>query len=156
MALNIKKAAERHAKITESLIQGSDITLDVKVRATRPTVSGASLFADLADTPDEPLEYLEIKCLWYDATAIPNQGFAKSLQILGKYPDATAVARVWLHDVLLDPTNTHGETLFDIAVDVVHAGHLYKVIATDRHGMANIEPYLLTVVLAGEIRRPSV
>lgn len=150
----MKSAAQRHSKIAKALIDGSDETLEISVRATRATnASGASLFADLGNAPSAPTTMGPFNCLWHDATKIVSSSDPRILQLVGKHPNATAIATLKLDDVLVTAGDIYGETLFDVALHVVHRNKKFEVLAIDRHGMANIAPYLVMVVLAGEIRR---
>jgi hypothetical protein len=152
LANAMKKAAERHAKIAKALIDGSDETLEINVRAARSSASGASLFGDLSTSPATPTAKGPFKCLWFDSNSIPSDN-ARLVNLVGRYPKATCFAQVKLSDIIVTEGDTHTETWLDSALEVVHRGQKFEVLAYDRHGLANIAPYLVTIVLAGETHR---
>lgn len=149
----LSAAAARHKRIALDLIRSSDVSLKVRVRAARSPASGASYFADLDSAQPELADSVAIPCLWHDSTtSVTSSSRERSMQLMGKYPAAVAFAEVVLEDVLEDPDDVRGETLFDTGKDVVFQGQKFKVLAVERYGMANTAPYLAAVVLAGEVR----
>jgi hypothetical protein len=149
--MSFQAVATRHAAMAKRLIYDSANTVEIELPPARPAGTGASLFGDLVEPKDEPTISDPVPCLWYDARAIPTASSLQALQLLGRYPSATAIAHVWLEDVLTDPEDVYSETLFHVGSRVVYHGRNYSTVAQERHGMANIPPYLLIVVLKGEV-----
>jgi hypothetical protein len=151
--LSMSVVAKRHADLVRKMIHSSENRLGVITKPTKAAAAGSSLFADLVSDPTGTILHSDITCIWYDARALPADSSGMMLSILGQYPEATALARVWLADVLVDADSPYGETLFDTATAVQYVGKLYRVVATERHGLANVSPYTMTVVLSEEATR---
>jgi hypothetical protein len=149
----IQNSAKRHAKVAKDLINASAETLVIKVRATKPPNSGATMFSDMASPAVGKDSKGPYKCLWHDSITALTSGNMQLIQLAGRFPRATAFATLILDDVLITAGETHQETWVDYATEIEHRGQKYEVLASDRHGMASIAPYILTVVLAGEVRR---
>lgn len=149
----LTRAAEMHRNYTLAMIRGSRESVTVFVPGDRPESGGASMFGDLATASTAPVEKGPFKCLWMNAASFMRTDPSKTIQLAGKYQDATAFITVALEDVLITPSSPYSETWFDKATYVVHRGQRYEVLGTERDGMANIEPYVLVVMLAGEVRR---
>jgi hypothetical protein len=155
MALSdtLTNVANRHRSIALAFINASQETIEVKVPAPRTTKSGAALFGDLAASNGAPQTKGPFKCLWHDVTTASTSYNNVSMQVIGRYPTATAFVLVALSDVLVTSTSPYGETWLDKADCVTHRGQKYEVLGVERAGMAQTAPYMLRIVLAGEVRR---
>lgn len=158
LAKIMNTAASRHKEMAVAMVRASQETLSVVIPvAPRTTSAGATLFADMADpAADDTNTVGPFNCLWHDAVGVETSDRWKVSVLMGQYPEAKAYVVVVLEDVMVDqiaPIDLHGEHYFHVGRDVTHRGQRYKVLATEKHGMANMEPYLLVAVLAGEVRR---
>ena len=53
------------------------------------------------------------------------------------------ILRAKLSDVIVDPENPYGQTIFDIAHDVMIGETVFKVVGTDRSGLPPLPPYIV-------------
>lgn len=91
----------------------------------------------------------DVQVLWRNGSGkiLDHDATPMRIAVLGKVNTLDAVVRCLLEDVLLDPTNKQGTTIFDTAKDVVYKGTSFKVMDTDRSGMPLEGPYILWVAL---------
>lgn len=148
----IARAAERHRAVALDLIAGSGESVEVVIPAPRTSSSGASLFADLAVSPSQPVTKGPFSCLWHE-TISGSPADPVGSRIIGLFPAAKSYILCNLEEALVEITDPTGQTWFDRAEYVKYRERKYEVLGTDRSGMANTSPYLLVVVLSGEVLR---
>jgi hypothetical protein len=66
---------------------------------------------------------------------------------LGTVQMSEVILRLKVDDCLLDPDKPYGKTIFDNAKDVLIGDRPFKVIASERSGLAPLSPYILWVGL---------
>jgi hypothetical protein len=78
---------------------------------------------------------------------LDNEATPLNIAAIGKTSGLDAVIRCMLEDVLVNPADKQGRTIFDTAKDVVYNGTSFQVVTTDRTGMPLEGPYILWVAL---------
>ena len=86
-----------------------------------------------------------VSCLWYDQVTPPTQSLAtaerRQFPLAGWREGTVAVAAVWLADVLVNPAQPAGPTVFTDCEAVVHLGRRYRVLGFDVGGSGGRLPY---------------
>jgi hypothetical protein len=85
-------------------------------------------------------------------TADQYSGLPARIAAIGRSEAIDILLRCLLEDVLLDPNEPYGRTIFDSAKDVLIGNAVFLVRGTDRTGLPPEGPYILWVALkrAGE------
>jgi hypothetical protein len=155
-------------QFVEQRIRRSPLTLTIITPAVRPVAVGAapgvaplSPLTGPAPVPHvvttEPVPYeppLTVACLWLDmatGTALgdgPGDERTRFSRI-GWVPQATAVARVLVADVALDPAKPYGGTRFDRADHVEYQGGRFRVLQTTPIAAGNALPTSYYIWLVG-------
>ncbi len=69
----------------------------------------------------------------------------KQASPVGSVQFCSTVLRVKLSDVLVNEEKLYGKTLFETAREIVIQDTVFKVVATERSGLAPLGPYILWV-----------
>lgn len=149
-----------------SRIANAGTTFDVVYPPTRPIVVGAAPGPAPASplTGPAPVQHvfsgdvtpgqasLTVKCLWHDIASSLGDSIGDEqyrFKQLGWVRDATALARVMVSEVALDPTNPYAGTKLDAADHVVYHTRRFRVLQVSVMGSSVGTPVSYYVWLTG-------
>lgn len=153
--IGLQRAAEAHLAVFKQYLEEAGTEVTVRQPPPKPASGGTDVSRILGSRPSPTslrgAEDVIVAILSGPAnvagTPPPSAIGPVQANPLGKVAQCDLVLRVLLSDALVSPTQKHGKTLFDTALDVQVDGGIFKVEATERGGLAPLGPYILWVGL---------
>jgi hypothetical protein len=149
-----KKLAEKHKKMFDTLVEtaGVEITVREPIGRIEGTSARSKVLGTKAYEEDAAPTTTAVTVLWSnDYASLTDVDSRDVLDALGALAlqnnKLDVVLRLKLEDVLDDPANKQGRTLFDRAKDVQYSGETFEITGTKRTGLNPIGPYILFVGL---------
>lgn len=149
----MKAAARFHRERFERYV--SDVGINVTVRQPRKVEAPSTDVEKVLGTSGaetEPGDAQTVRVIWSNdlrPNAIDNH-LPSKIASLARQGSVDVFIRAILRDVLHDPADPNGLTLFDTAFDVLQGTARFKVLDTDRTGLPPEGPYVLWVALRRE------